>query len=188
MRDDEYDAGQIAAYGENGQPAVAVRMRPHLRMTQVGNVCALLGIVSAVIAVVEYPSFNGSQAGAGWAVTALVTSIVMLLICTGQHVGWLLAMAVWSGRRRQNLDGVMRVSWLLHALSYVVVLLGLWACIAGSRIAGWSATSAALLALTLALMVAAQVLAGVQYLRPLGPPGTIPVHTRNLIRKVNASR
>jgi hypothetical protein len=32
----------------------------------------------------------------------------------------------------------------------------------------------------LLLVIAAQVLAGVQFLRPSGPPGTLPAHIRRL--------
>lgn len=188
MRDEEYEPDQIAAYGQAGQPAVAARMRPHLRMTQVGNAVAVLAVVSAIVAVATFPDFSGVDTGQGWAVLALVTSVLMLLICTFQHLAWLRAMAVWSGRRQENLDAVMRVSTILHALSYVVVIAGLWGCIAGSGRIGWTATSAVLLALTIVFMLAAQVLAAVQYLRYAGPPGTVPAHMRNLIRRVNASR
>ena len=49
---------------------------------------------------------------------------------------------------------------------------------------GWlSVDVAALLVapLGVVILIAAQVLAGVQYLRPSGPPGTLPAHMRRLI-------
>ncbi len=188
MRDEDYQAEQIAAYGQAGQPAIAARMRPHLRMTQIGNGAAVLAIVAAVAALVRFPDFTGAATGRGWAVLALVSSVLLLAICTFQHLAWVRAMAVWAGRRRENLDSMMRISWVLHAVSYAVVIIGLWACIAGSGFIGWTATSAVLLALAMVFMLGAQVLAGVQYLRPAGPPGTVPAHMRRLIRRVNASR
>jgi hypothetical protein len=39
------------------------------------------------------------------------------------------------------------------------------------------------LAVTLLFVFAAQVLAGVQFLRPSGPPGTLPAHIRRLSRR-----
>jgi hypothetical protein len=54
---------------------------------------------------------------------------------------------------------------------------------AASAAAGWSAASAGLLAVAFILVLAAQVLAGVQFLRPSGPPGTLPAHMRRLIEK-----
>jgi hypothetical protein len=50
----------------------------------------------------------------------------------------------------------------------------------GSDAAGWVTASAGLLAITLLFVIAAQVLAGVQFLRPSGPPGTLPAHIRRL--------
>ncbi len=54
---------------------------------------------------------------------------------------------------------------------------------AGSAEAGWTAAAATLLALTLLMILAAQVLGGVQFLRPSGPPGTLPAHMRRLIQR-----
>ena len=44
----------------------------------------------------------------------------------------------------------------------------MWACLAGGTAAGWSATAGILLVVTMVLIIAGQVLAGVQYLRPSG--------------------
>jgi hypothetical protein len=49
--------------------------------------------------------------------------------------------------------------------------------------AGLTATAAALLAITLLLIILGQVFAGVQYLRSSGPPGTLPAHMRRLIQR-----
>ena len=68
-------------------------------------------------------------------------------------------------------------------MSYAAALLGLLACMAASAEAGWTAAAAQLLALTLLLILAAQVLAGVQFLRPSGPPGTLPAHMRRIVAR-----
>ncbi|MBA3529502.1 MAG: hypothetical protein H0T91_09385 [Propionibacteriaceae bacterium] len=183
MLDEEYEPKQIAHYGARAQPALVARMRPQLRMTQLGNLVAVLAIATSVGAIYTFPDFTGSRSGSGWAVAALVSSIVLLLICTFQHVAWLRAMAEWKGERDIDLRPLTRVSWVVHLASYAVVLIGLWACIAGSVAAGMSATAAGLLGLTLVFMLAAQILAGVQYLRVSGPPGTIPAHMRRLARR-----
>jgi hypothetical protein len=185
MRDEAYSSEQIAAYGATAQPAIAARMTPHLRMTMAGAACALLGVVTSLIALLIFPRFNDRDTGAGWAVVALATSLVMLTICVIQVLVWRRAMASWRGQRIQDLHGERRLSWITHLVSYAVVLAGMWACIAGAADAGWSASSAVLLAVTLMLLVAAQVLAGVQYLRPSGPPGTIPAHMRRLVARAN---
>ena len=80
-------------------------------------------------------------------------------------------MASWRGERIQDLHGEARLSWITHLVSYAVALVGLFGCMAASADAGWSSNAAVLLGLALLLILAAQVLAGVQYLRPSGPPG-----------------
>jgi small-conductance mechanosensitive channel len=188
MRDEEYEPHQIPAYGEPAQPAIPARMTPHLRMTQTGSVAALLAVVCCAIALAAFPRFvgpdyTGGRSGVPWTVTALVCAAAMLAICVVQLVFWIQAMAIWRGERSGDLRPLTRLSWMLHVVSYAVVLLALWACIAASAAASWSATSAALLAVGLALMLAAQVLAAVQYVRASGPPGTIPAHMRSLIQR-----
>ena len=104
----------------------------------------------------------------------------MLAICVIQVAVWRRAMASWLGRRLRDLQGEKRLSWIAHLASYVVALAALLTCMAGSAAAGWSSASAVLLAVTLLFVLAAQVLAGVQFLRPSGPPGTLPAHIRRL--------
>jgi hypothetical protein len=188
MRDEEYEAHQIPAYGEPVQPAIAARMKPHLRMTQAGTVAALLALVACGVALATFPQFSGADytggnSGTAWTVTALGSAAALLAICLVQLIGWMRAMAIWRGERAGDLRSLTRISWIVHAASYPVLVLALWACIAGSAAASWSATSAVLLAVGLALMLAAQVLAAVQYVRVSGPPGTIPAHMRRLIER-----
>ncbi|HVD19958.1 MAG TPA: hypothetical protein VNC63_14855 [Propionibacteriaceae bacterium] len=173
-------ARQIAAYGATAQPAIAARMAPHLRLTQVGAVCAGVAVVAAAVAVVKFPSFAGAEPGLGWADGALVSAVLMLAICVIQVVVWRRAMASWRGERVQDLHREKQLSWIAHLASYVVGLAALFTTMEGSAAAGWSSISAGLLAVTLVLLLAAQVLAGVQFLRSSGPPGTIPAHIRRL--------
>ena len=180
MGDNRDLSAQIAAYGATAQPAIAARMAPHLRLTEVGAVCAVLAVVAAAIAVVLFPSFAGAGAGRSWAIGALVSAGLMLGICAIQVAVWRRAMASWSGQRAHDLHAEARLSWIVHLLSYGVALVALITCMEGSAGAGWITTSAVLLTGTLFLVLAAQVLAGVQFLRPSGPPGTLPAHIRRL--------
>jgi len=182
MRDVEYQPDEIGAYGATAQPAIAARMAPHLRMTQIGTISAAIAVVCAVVAVIRFPSFSDDASGIGWAVTALVAAIAVLAGCVIQVAVWQRAMASWRGERMQDLHGEARLSWITHLLSYPIALVALLACIAGSAYATWSATSATLLALVLLFVLVAQMLAGVQYLRPSGPPGTLPAHIRRMVR------
>lgn len=183
MREAEYPAGEIAAYGSTEQPAIAARMAPHLRLVQVGLACAVVAVGLAAAALATFPSFTGAPEGRGWAVTALLAAVAMLAACAIQLVVWRRAMASWRGVRPEDLHAEARLSWITHLASYGVALVGLIACMAGSAEAGWTAAAATLLALTLLMILAAQVLGGVQFLRPSGPPGTLPAHMRRLIQR-----
>jgi len=187
MRDEEYGPDQIGEYGVRAQPAVAARMRPQLRMSQLGNAVALLAVAAATFGVVRYPDF-GADRGYGWALVALVCSVAMLAICSFQHVCWLRGMKEWSGQADVRLVPWMRVSWVVHLVSYLVVLVALWATMTAVVFAGWTATAAVALTLALVLVLAAQVTAAVQYLRESGPPGTLPAHLRRLSRLERRAR
>jgi hypothetical protein len=182
----EYPADLIPEYGATEQPAIAARMAPHLRMTYAGAVCAAGSVVLAVAALAVFPFFTDDRAGLGWAIAALVAAVLMLAICLIQVAVWRRAMASWRGQRLQDLHAEARLSWFAHLASYLVALLGLLACMAASAEAGWRATAAVLLAVTLLLILAAQVLAGVQFLRPSGPPGTLPAHMRRIVARSQA--
>src|SRR5215213_6394303 len=80
MRDEGYSAEQIAAYGATAQPAIAARMTPHLRMTLIGAVCAALGVLTSVAALLTFPKFNERDTGAGWAIVALITTVLILSV------------------------------------------------------------------------------------------------------------
>jgi hypothetical protein len=174
---------QVAAYGATAQPAIAARMAPHLRLTRIGTVCGVVAVIAATAAVVVFPRFAGAGPGLGWAVGALVSAALMLAICVIQVAVWRRAMASWLGKRVQDLQGERQLSWIAHLTSYAVALAALFTCMGGSAAAGWSSASAFLLAVTLLFVLAAQVLAGVQFLRPSGPPGTLPAHIRRLSRR-----
>lgn len=180
MSDDDGPSRQIAAYGATAQPAIAARMTPHLRLTLIGTACAVLGVVAAAGAVAMFPSFAGAGPGLAWAVGALISAALMLIICVIQVVVWRRAMASWIGKHLHDLHREKRLSWIVHLASYAVALAALFTSMAGSAAAGWSSASAVLLAVTLFLVFAAQLLAGVQFLRTSGPPGTLPAHIRRL--------
>lgn len=186
MRDEEYPADQIGAYGAGEQPAVAARMTPHLRLTQAGVVAAALAVVAAAASTASFPRFTTEATGVGWAVFALVCAVLMLGICVLQLAAWRQAMAWWGGRRSSPPAPLARVSWWLHVGSYLVALGALYAGISGSAAAGWTATAATLLTVALVLVLAAQVLGAVQYVRPSGPPGTVPTHMRRLLARERA--
>ncbi|GAA1426736.1 hypothetical protein GCM10009616_02060 [Microlunatus lacustris] len=187
MRDEEYQADQVAAYGASGQPAVAARMAPHLRITQIGTAVAAASVLAAVGALVTFPRFTTATAsGIGWAAFLLVCTVLMLGICVLQLQAWRQAMAWWRGERPTGPRTLAPFSWWAHVVSYVVAVGALFAAMAGSALAGWSATAAALTALSLVLLLGGQILGAVQYVRPEGPPGTVPAHMRRLLARERA--
>ena len=188
MQDEDYQAQQIPEYGVHAQPALAERMAPELRLTLAGTGCAVLAVVIGVAAWAVFPNFSGVGLGPGWALVAVVVSLAMLAVTVVQLSAWRRAMAVWRGQRSDDLAGVTRLSFVVHLVSYAAVLLGLWACIAGSIAAGTDTAAAALLAFALLFLLLAQILAGVQYLRTVGPSGTIPGHLRRLSAAIRSRR
>lgn len=183
MRDEEYRPDQIGQYGVAAQPAITARMKPHLRMTQLGNGVAVVALGAAVLGVLGYPDFTGSAAaalGEGSAVTTLACAAIMLATCSFQHFCWLRAGKQWSGSGSTSLEPLKRASWIVHVVSYLVVLVALWSTATAVVQAGWAATASIWLTLSLVMLMTAQVTAGVQYLRESGPPGTLPAHIRRL--------
>lgn len=186
MRDEEYPADQIGAYGAGEQPAVAARMSPHLRLAQVGTGVGGAAAVAAAAAIASFPRFTAEATGVSWAVLALVCALLMTGICVVQLLAWRQAMAWWRGQRPTPPARLARLSWWLHVGSYLVALVALYAGISGSAAAGWSAVAATLLTLSLLLSLIAQVLGAVQYVRPSGPAGTVPTHMRRLLARERA--
>ncbi|MET0694391.1 MAG: hypothetical protein ABWX96_00370 [Propionibacteriaceae bacterium] len=188
MLDEEHRAGGMPEAGAGAQPALVAELAPVLGLARVGNGVALLAVASSIAALVTFPDSAADVTGPGWAVAALIASVVMLAICTLQHLIWLRAMAQWRGERDDDLAPLARISWIAHLVSYVVVLFGLYACIAATLAAGSTATSSALLAFSLLFLVVAQVLAGVQFLRVSGRSGTIPAHLRRMSEAIQRRR
>src|SRR4029453_19596917 len=138
MRDEAYSSEQIAVYGATAQPAIAARMTPHLRMTLIGALCAGLAVLTSLVALLTFPMFSNRDTGAGWAVVALVTAVLMLAVCGIQVAVWRRAMASWRGVRIQDLQGERRLSWITHLVSYAVVLAGVWGRPAGGARPRWA--------------------------------------------------
>ena len=132
MSHDEDPSQQVAAYGDTAQPAIAARMAPHLRLTQIGAASALLSVIAAAAAVIMFPSFAGAGPGLAWAVGALVSAGLMLIICVIQVVVWRRAMASWLGKRVPDLRVETQLSWIAHLMSYAVALAALFTTMAGS--------------------------------------------------------
>ncbi|HLT59864.1 MAG TPA: hypothetical protein VK020_01650 [Microlunatus sp.] len=183
MLDEEYRPDQISEYGRDVQDAAVQRMRPHLRLTTAGVVVAAVAVPLDIAAVVTFPVFSETAPGRAWAVVALVAAVLLLGVAGFQLVCWRLAFAEWRGGPDRNLNRLALISFVLHWVSYLFALVALFAAMAASQESGWSSTSAVFTALGLVFAIGGQVLAGVQYLRTSGPPGTVPAHMRRLIQR-----
>ena len=169
--------------------AAAARMQPHRQLTRFGTGSALLAVVAAVVALIDYPPTTGRDIW--FPVGALAAAVVLLLICAVQLVVWRAAFSAWRADRPFDGAGAARattVSWWLHLLSYPVLLAGLYLSIEASALGGFSELPGFMLGLEVLFLLLAQVTAAVQYLRADGGPGTIPNHLRALLAKVQAQR
>lgn len=189
MRDQAYRRDQIPTYGAGpAQLALAERSATLLRMSRIGNALAAVAVLTGLAAVLTYPDLYGDFVGRGFAITAFVSSVLLLAICTFQHLSWLRATAVWQGRGDADLASLSRRSFAANVASYVIVVIALGASIVAIVIASFLATASILLLISLLLLLAAQILAGVQYVRVSGPPGALPAHMHKAIASQQTRR
>lgn len=178
MRDEQYAPEDLPSYGAHEQPAIVSRTARHLRTTRLGIAVAALGLVCAVAGLLTYPDLDGVFAGRGWVVAVVWSSVAMLVLCVWQHLSWRRASAVWHGLRSNDLGAVVAASWIVHLVSYAVALIALVVSVIALFEVGWFATTAVFVLLALVAILGGQVLAGVQYVRAEGPPGTVPARLR----------
>jgi hypothetical protein len=178
MRDEQYAPEDLPSYGAHEQPAILSRTTRHLRTTRLGIAVAAVGLACAVGALLTYPDIDGVFSGRGWVVALVWCSVAMLVLCVWQHLSWRRASAVWHGIRDNDLGAMVAVSWILHLVSYAVVLIALVVSVIALFEVGWYATTAIFVVGALLATLGGQVLAGVQYVRAEGPPGTMPAHLR----------
>ena len=169
----------VAAYGATAQPAIAARMAPHLRSPRSGQCVQSLRSSQPLqqsSCSHRSPGPDRTRLGGG----ALVSAALMLAICVIQVAVWRRAMASWlvsayricAGRSSSHGSRTSRrTRWPWSFCSPP------WR--AAPQLAG-RPPPAVLLGVTLFFVLAAQVLAGVQFLRSSGPPGTLPEHIRRL--------
>lgn len=160
-------------------------VRRQLLITVIGTVIAAAGLLMAVLGLVAYPWHSGDAAS--YAITATVGAGLLTLCCLVNLVGWLVARG--SGVDRVAGPSVLRrVSLGAHVLSYVAVLVGMFGALSASALAGWDSPSGVYFGICFLVIIFGQILAGTQYLRTAGPPGTVPNHLRRLNEYVKSQR
>ena len=131
MRDQDYTADDLPRYGVHEQPALVSRTHRQLRTTLLGVLVAAVGLVAALLALLLYPDIDGEHAGRGWILGLVGCAAVMVILALWQHLSWRRASEVWHGDRDDDLGVVVAVSWILHLVSYAVVVLAV-VCTAGA--------------------------------------------------------
>lgn len=153
---------------------------------------ALGTLLSTMSLVLGLLALNASVTGAApstalpWLVTLMTCAVAMGLVCVVQQRLWNLAWRRWAASHPT--DGVERASWVLHLVSYLVVVVGIFAGVAASQAVGFIGAVSTFATLALVPLVAAQVLGAVQHVRRDGPPGTVPTHVRRLAARIERSR
>ncbi|HIT74225.1 MAG TPA: hypothetical protein IAA98_01395 [Candidatus Avipropionibacterium avicola] len=147
-----------------------VRPAAEVSTTRLGAALAAAGVVVSTVAAVLSPAL--------WPWIGVAAAAVVLVTAVVQLVGW----------RRVVVDDVVptgtraKVSWWMHVVSWIAVLVGMYAMMtvlvaSGFRDGRW------VLALTgLVALVLGQTLGSTRFLRTAGPGGTIPGHAERLRR------
>ena len=170
----------------NDSDVLVAGAQRHAMLVAVGSVLATLAIILALLAL--------TAAGRGVTATSAMPWIITLLVCAGligtccvvQQRLWLRAWNVWRVDPSARVGE--RFSWVVHLVSYPVVVVGIFAGIAASQEVGFSGAVANWSTLALVPLIGAQVVGPVQYVRRDGPPGTIPTHVRRLAARIERSR
>ena len=180
MRDEEYPPEQLPTYGLRHQPHLASLSHRLRTVVLIGFGMAVIAVVCCLAGVLAYPA-SIDNAGRLEARVALWMTLLMVLIVGYQAVAWHLAHREWSGRQDFNLRAIGIVSFVIHLVSYAVVLVGMWFGLTAVMVAGTASPAFWLIGVGVVALIVAQVVGATEYLRKSGPPGTVPAHMRRLV-------
>ena len=169
----------------DGQDLLARAQRNAL-LVAVGSVLATVAVILSLLAVTAASSGPTSTTARPWVVALLVCAALTGALCVVQQRLWLRAWNVW--RRDLTARVGERVSWVVHLVSYPVVVVGIFAGITASRDVGFAGAVANWSTLALLPLIGSQVVGAVRHVSPAGPPGTIPTHVRRLSARIERSR
>lgn len=163
------------------------RAQRNAMIVAVGSILATLAVILTLLALTAASGGVTTTTALPWIITLLVCAAVMGGLCVVQQRLWLRAWNVWRADPSAPATAE-RFSWVIHVVSYPVVLVGIFAGIAASRDVGFAGTVANWSTLALVPLIGAQVLGAVQHVRKDGPPGTVPTHVRRLAARIERSR
>ncbi len=155
-------------------------------LVAVGSILSTLAIIFALLALTAASRGVTTTTAVPWIIALLVCAGAMGLLCVVQQRLWLRAWNVW--RVDPTAQVAERFSWIVHVVSYPVVVAGIFTGIKASHDVGFAGAVANWATLALVPLIGAQVLGAVQYLRKDGPPGTVPTHVRRLAARIERSR
>jgi hypothetical protein len=162
------------------------RAQRNAMLVAVGSILATLAVILSLLAVTAASRGVTTTSALPWIITLLVCAGVLGILCVAQQRLWLRAWNVW------RVDPAARVgerfSWVVHVVSYPVVVLGIFAGIAASHDVGFAGPVANWSTLALVPLIGAQVVGAVRHVSTAGPPGTVPTHVRRLAARIERSR
>jgi hypothetical protein len=169
----------------SGDEELLARAQRNAMLVAVGSILATLALILALLALNATTRDAASTTAVPWIITLLVCAGLMGALCVVQQRLWLRA---WNAWRADVVVHGQRLSWVLHLLSYPVVIVGIFAGLAASQDVGFAGTVANFSTLALVPLIGSQVLGAVQHVRTEGPPGTIPTHVRRLSARIERLR
>jgi hypothetical protein len=155
-------------------------------LVAVGSILATASVILTLLALNATAGGVTSTTAVPWIIAQLVCAAVIGILCVVQQRLWLRTWNVW--RVNPAASVAERFSWVVHVVSYPVVVAGIFAGIAASHDVGFAGAVANWSTLALVPLIGAQVLGAVRYVRRDGPPGTIPTHIRDLAARIERSR
>lgn len=172
--------------GESGVRPATLDKGVDLPLVRGGAALAFCSVVAAGLGLINFPEMGGGSST--WPVIATVCAVVMLAVCVIHVIAWQRAVRVWRDDPEEPLVTLTRVSYVAHVVSYVAIILGMWAMLTAMVRATFGSASGWLFAVALLALVASQVLGAVRHLRRSGPAGTLPVHFRRLNARADHRR
>jgi hypothetical protein len=170
----------------SGDDVLVARAQRSAMLVAVGSILSTLAIIFALLALTAASRGATSTTAVPWIITLLVCAGALGGLCVVQQRLWLRAWNVW--RVDASASVAERFSWVVHLVSYPVVVVGIFAGIKASHDVGFAGTVANWATLALVPLIGAQVLGAVQHVRRDGPSGTIPTHLRRLAASIERSR
>lgn len=171
--------------GTTSDDLVAYAQR-NAMLVAVGSVLATASVILALLALNATAGGVTSTTAVPWIIALLVCAALIGVLCVVQQRLWLRSWNVW--RVDPSATVARRFSWVVHVISYPVVVAGIFAGIAASHDVGFAGAVANWSTLALVPLIGAQVVGAVRYVRRDGPPGTIPTHVRRLAARIERSR